>query len=230
MRRLIVTGVLLLVLLGGWGAKWLFTDERSPLFKPVEHYEIAGEFTYLKPEEVSQVLERYLGQSFWAIKLGAIQTELTHLDWVSQAVIKRRWPNQIYVNIEEQTPVARWGDSGLINQLGEVFYPQEHKGFEGLVQLEGELLDSAKILTMLEAFQQKLSSLGFTVVFLKHQVDGVWQLGLLNGSKIILDAQAEIRALERFILAYPQLTESLRKSPQVYDLRYSNGFIVGKTP
>ncbi len=230
MKRIILVGLVLLLLLGGWGVSWLFTDKRAPFFKPIEHYELANEFTYLQPEEVHQVLDRYLGHSFWSVNLEAIQAELTHLDWVNQVEIKRRWPNQIYVKIEEQSPVARWGDTGLINQLGEVFYPKEHKAFEELVRLEGASLDSAKILTTLGKFQQKLSSLGFTVVSLKHQVDGVWQLGLLSGSKIILDAEAEIRALERFVLAYPQLAEPLIKSPQVYDLRYSNGFIVGKIP
>ncbi|MCF6299370.1 MAG: cell division protein FtsQ/DivIB [Thiomicrorhabdus sp.] len=230
MKRLIIITVFSLVLMSAWGVSWLFTDKNAPLFKPIEHYQFAGEFTYVKPKELNQVLGRYLGHSFWAVELDVIQSELMRLDWVNQALVKRRWPNQLYVVIEEQTPFARWSDVGLVTQDGEVFYPKNREGFEHLVQVKGEPSESKKILATLETFQQELSKIDFSIDSLTHEMDGVWRVELLNGSKIILDSKESAHAISRFTLAYPQLAESLRKSPQVYDLRYSNGFIVGNSP
>jgi cell division protein FtsQ len=230
MKRFIFSILFGIVLIGAWGGAWLFTDKDAPLFKPIEHYQLASELAYVKPKEVNQVLERYLGRSFWAIELDVIQAELMRLDWVNQALVKRRWPNQLYVEIEEQAPFARWGYLGLVTQAGEVFFPKNREGFDHLVRVEGELSESENILVSLEVFQQKLSMIGFSINSLTHEMNGVWRIELLNGSQVILDAKESIHKMDLFIAAYPQLAESLRKSPQVYDLRYSNGFIVGKSP
>ncbi len=230
MKRFILIVVFLMVLVSVWGISWLFTDKNSPLFKPIERYELVGEFIHIQPKELNEVLDRYLGQSFWEIELSVIQSELTKLDWVRHAVVGRRWPNQIYVEIEEQSPVARWGDLGLITQSGEVFYPKNSAGFEHLVRLKGELSESGKVLASLRVFQEKLDAIGFRILSLTYRMGDVWRMNLLNGSQIVLDTKEGEHKLNRFVAAYPQLAESLRKSPQRYDLRYSNGFIVGKSP
>ena len=221
--------ILVAVLLSAWGTVWLFSDQASPLFKPIEHYELAGELSFLEPEEVDQVLGHYFGTSFWQIELNTIQSELIRLEWVSQAVVKRHWPNRIYVEIKEQRPVARWGSSALINQEGEIFSPKKYDEFDSLVLLEGEPDDAKKILSAFSSFQEQLTNVGFTISSLKHQLDGVWRIKLVNGSEIILDSKEGGHKLETFIMAYPQLVKTLRKSAQAYDLRYSNGFIVGKS-
>ncbi len=226
-RSLII--LVIIALLSAWGISWLFSDKASPLFKPIEHYELAGDLHFLQAEEVDQVLSHYFGASFWQVELDVVQSELLRLEWVSQAVVKRHWPNRLYVEIEEQVPVARWGNAGLINQAGSVFFPKEYEGFEYLILLEGEQQNAQKILSALTLFQEILNSIGFTILSLKHQLDGVWWITLTNGSEIILDSKAYGHKLETFVAAYPQLVKTLRKSAQVYDLRYSNGFIVGKT-
>ncbi len=226
-RRSLV--ILVVIFLSAWGISWLFSDKASPLFKPIEHYELAGDLHFLQAEEVDQVLSHYFGASFWQVELDVIQSELVRLEWVSQAVVKRHWPNRLYVEVEEQVPVARWGGAGLINQVGVVFFPKERTGFDQLILLEGEREDAKKILSALALFQETLSSIGFTISSLRHQLDGVWRITLANGSEIVLDSKEYDHKLETFVAVYPQLVKTLRKSAQVYDLRYSNGFIVGKT-
>jgi len=225
-RRSLV--VLVVIFLSAWGISWLFSDQASPLFKPIEHYELAGDLHFLQAEEVDQVLSHYYGVSFWQVELDVIQSELVRLEWVSQAVVKRHWPNRLYIEVVEQVPVARWGDTGLINQMGELFFPKEHNEFAHLILLEGEREDAHKVLSALTLFQKTLNPIEFTISSLKHQLDGGWRITLANGSKIILGSKASGHKLETFVSAYPQLVKSLRKSAQVYDLRYSNGFIVGK--
>ncbi len=228
MRRFALVALLSTVVLGVGGVSWLFTHQDSPLFKPMKQYRLLSELTFVTPVEVDRIVSQSLGQSFWDVKLDVIQAELTRLDWVRAAQVKRHWPDQLSVSIEEQQPVARWGDSALMNQAGDVFYPNALNGFEDLVLLEGALSDSAMILMQLEAFQAVLHEIGLTITALEQQLDGVWRIRLLDGSRIILDAKEAMHKLALFVAAYPQLSDGLRKSPQRYDLRYSNGFIVGK--
>ncbi len=228
MQRVLRSAVLISILGGVVVATWFLMQEDSPLFRPIQQYELVSEIQHVKPAEIDGVMRHYLGRSFWEVELEAIQSELTRLDWASSALVKRSWPDQLYVSIKEQVAVARWEQTGLVNQAGVVFYPKELDGFNNLVVLAGELGDSAKILVRLSAFQSKLTAIGFTIAALSLQLDGIWQINLLDGSKIILNQTEDDAKLNQFVRAYPKLSKALRNSPQVYDLRYSNGFIVGK--
>jgi cell division protein FtsQ len=64
---------------------------------------------------------------------------------------------------------------------------------------------------------------------LEQQLDGVWRIQVLDGPMIVIDQQHSQQKLSRFLAAFPQLNPQLRKSAQVFDLRYSNGFIVGNS-
>lgn len=227
MQRVVRSAVWLSILGALVAVTWLLMQEDSPLFKPIQQYELVSDIQHVKPAEIDAVMQRYLGRSFWDVELETIQSELTRLDWVSSASVKRSWPAQLYVSIQEQKPVARWGQAGLVNQAGLVFYPNNLAGFNNLVVLEGQLADSAKILVRLSKFQTALKSIKFTISALSLQLDGIWKISLLDGSKIKLDKTDDNARLDQFVRAYPKLSMALRKSPQVYDLRYSNGFIVG---
>lgn len=228
MRRALLSAVLLSILGTLFAVAWLLVQEDSPLFRPIQQYELVSEIQHVKPVEIDAVMQHYLGRSFWEVELETIQSELTRLDWVSSALVKRSWPAQLYVSIQEQKPVARWEQAGLVNQAGVVFYPNDLAGFDNLVVLEGQLADSAKILVRLSTFQRALKSIEFTISALSLELDGIWKVSLLDGSKIILNMTDDDVKLEQFVRAYPKLSMALRKSPQVYDLRYSNGFIVGE--
>lgn len=228
MPRLLRSTILLSLLGGLIFVTWLLVQEGSPLFRPIQQYELVSEIQQVKPAEIDNIMQRYLGRSFWEVELETIQSELTRLDWVSSALVKRSWPAQLYVSVQEQKPVARWQQTGLVNQAGIVFYPNDLTAFNNLVVLNGSLADSAKILVRLSKFQTVLKPIKFTIAALSQQLDGIWEINLLDGSKIILDKKDDDAKLDQFVRAYPKLSMALRKSPQVYDLRYSNGFIVGQ--
>lgn len=221
----IVRALLIIMVLSAIG--WLVAQNSSLLFKPVKTYQIVTPLTNVKTSDIDLIMRPYLGQSFWDLSLESIQAELTRLDWVAQATVKRSWPDRVYVSIEEQKPVARWGQAGLVNHSGTVFYPRDMSLFADFVLLDGPLEASAQMLLHLKQYQTQLEPLGFTIAGLKRQVDGVWRVQLLNGYELVLDANQSDASIQRFMRAYPKLSADLRKSATVYDLRYSNGFIVG---
>ncbi|GKT11686.1 MAG: cell division protein FtsQ [Thiomicrorhabdus sp.] len=229
MKRNILGGVLLMTLLGLIVSVWFLFQKGSILFRPIQSYVMLTDIEYVKATEIDAVMDSYLGLSFWDVDLEKIQSILTRLDWVSSALVKRSWPDKLYVSLYEQKPVARWGESGLVNHEGAVFYPKNLTGFSNLVTLNGQLSESSSLLLALSAFQKELNKIQFTVSFLTRQLDGVWRISLHNGSQIIVESQGSEDKLGVFVKAYPKLSKALRKSPQIYDLRYSNGFIVGKS-
>jgi cell division protein FtsQ len=216
--------LLILILLGalGWlGVKWETSSQR-----PIDDYQLTQPLKQLTQAEIDAVMQPYLGASFWGVELNKIQADLQRLDWVSQAVVKRSWPDQLKITLIEQQPVARWGEDGLINQHGEVFFPRSINGFEQFVRLDGRLENAAALLLKLAQFQQALKALDWAVARLHEAANGVWEIEMANGTRLILDRRDETHKLQRFIASYGQLQDSLRNSAQVFDLRYSNGFAV----
>ena len=61
------------------------------------------------------------------------------LPWVASASVRRQWPNQLQIVINEHQAVARWKNDILINGNGELFRPADiPEGMaQSLVQLQG---------------------------------------------------------------------------------------------
>jgi cell division protein FtsQ len=220
---LLILLIFVLALLG-----WLFTQKSSPLYQPIQAYQLVTPTAQVSSDEIDKVVKPYLGHSFWDIALNQIQADLTRLDWVRSSEVKRKWPDLLYISITEHVPVARWGESGLVNRSGNVFFPHEITGFENLVRLDGQLEDSQTVLRKFIALQQQFKALDLTIEAVSLSPDKVWNIHILNGPEIVLDSLDYQQKLKRFILAYPKLDSAMRKSARTYDLRYSNGFIVAK--
>jgi len=216
----------LLILLGVGLLVWFILKQEMSSERPIQQVKITTALQQLSQQEIDEVLKPYVGNSFWEVDLNKIQSDLTRLDWISQAVVKRSWPDQLIITIEEQTPVARWGDEGLINHKGEVFFPASVAGFENFVLLEGRLESANQVLAKLAEFQVILNGLNWSIAQMKELVDGGWQIDVLDGPRLLIAKNDDAAQLFRFVRAYGQLKNGLRNSAQVYDLRYSNGFSV----
>lgn len=220
------TLILALILLGLVG--WMSTQKNSPFYQPIQSYELLTPIQQVTQAEIDKAVKPYLGSSFWDIPLNKVQAGLTQLDWVKSSQVKREWPNLLYISIEEQTPVARWGQSGLVNRSGEVFFPQSISGFKNLVKLNGTLDESEKVLRHFIRLQNQFKELNLTIKSLELSPDKIWHISFLNGPSVVLDSLNYEHKLQRFIKAYPKLDLDMRKSARIYDLRYSNGFIIAK--
>ncbi len=224
-KRAFQISVLIIALVGMISIVWLLTQKHSPLYQPIQDYELTTPLKQLSKAEIDKSIAPYLGGSFWEIPLDKIQAELTRMDWIKSAEVKRKWPNLLYVSVVEQTPVARWNENGLINGAGEVFFPADISGYENLVLIEGELNDSSEILSKFIGLQNQLNVLNMTIEKLSFQNE-VWKIQILKGPQIIVDSSGYETKIHRFIRALPKIDKGLRNSARVYDLRYSNGFIV----
>lgn len=61
---------------------------------------------YAPRREVLAVFEPDFGRSVYQVPLQERRRQLMLIDWVRQATVRRRWPNQLLVSIEERRPVA----------------------------------------------------------------------------------------------------------------------------
>lgn len=203
-------------------AVWIFFSPARVLTEA----QLNGELERVSSETVQKIVQPYIGESFWRVDLEKLHADLLRLEWVYKAEVKRRWPNKVIMTIEEQKPVARWGEDGLLNQSGDIFYPHDIAPFKDWVALEGNPLQSRQLLHDLVTFQATFKSLNWTIDALKQQPDGSWSIHFLSGVTVLLDSEDWQAKLSRFTRALPKTKQALRKFAQVFDLRYSNGFVI----
>ncbi|WP_130536937.1 cell division protein FtsQ/DivIB [Thiomicrorhabdus indica] len=231
--RKIFWGVVILLLLSGLVA-WQLSEKRltdssgeqSWFSYPLADYEILTQTKQVNREQIDEVLKPYIGQSFWDLPLPEIQSKLMRLDWVVSAKVSRNWPDLLGVVITEQEAIARWGENGLVNQSGEVFYPTSMDGYDDYVLLDGDLQFAVLVSQRFSEIAPLFSQHDLWIESLVLLDEQVWELQIFQGPLIRFSEGVWREEIERFLLAYPELKSDFRNSAVYYDLRYSNGFVM----
>ena len=155
LQRLASVGVVLLVLAGGLLAL------RVALDRPVEQVAISGRFQRVQPVDVEKAVRGALqGDGMVAVDLARIAQAVEAIAWVDRASVARSWPSGLRVQVVEQKPVARWGESGLVNMRGEVFVQDVQHIPSELPQLVGPPGFEAEMTARCLAAQARLEQAG----------------------------------------------------------------------
>jgi cell division protein FtsQ len=127
----------------------------------------------------------------------------------------------------EQVPVARWGDKGLLNQLGEIFTPDTLSDVDvsSLIQLSAVNPEPREVLTMLTNLLQRINPYGLHVEKIHRQADGSWHVWLVGGEEWLLSAQQSLAAVDQLLLLYGSIPKQEKGNMRI-DFRYRDGFAV----
>ena len=188
-------------------------------------------------DELLALVNSQLDKGFWQLDLLELKANLESHSWVRQAVIRRQWPNQLVIGIDEYVAVARWNEDYLLSATGHVFLPSEITAFTHLPRLKVESFGSdqqqgasretiKQAVTWFNQFQKPLTNFGLSVVEQSQLEDGDFILLLSNGLTLVLGADQVTNRFDRFLsLLDGALIEQL-DDIEVIDLRYVNGLSV----
>lgn len=187
--------------------------------------------------ELLALLEQELDQGFWQVDLLQLKASLESHAWVRQAVIRRQWPNQLVIGIDEYVAVARWNDSYLLSATGDVFLPSQTAVFSHLPLLRVKLIDVEQqqsptretiqqAVTWFNQFQKPLTDYGLSVVEQTQSLEGDFSLVLSNGLILVLGADQVVDRFDRFLTLLDGRLMSELDDIKVVDLRYVNGLSV----
>ena len=205
---------------------------------PVSRVTLSGDFKHLNEQAVQEHLEPYIGVGFLNTDLRELKGHIEKLAWVHSATVKRVWPGEFYVQIEEQVPVSYWNENGLLNAQGELFTPQYMDKTWPLPVLRSKAnkdqQERQEILNLLAYIQNELAVFKLQIVSLEQGLRGDWVLQLDNGIKVILGKvdllSNELRSLDNKLERVGKLlmNEAVVKieTIQSLDTRYPNGIAV----
>lgn len=202
----------LLLALMGWVAQ-------RPMFQ-IQRAVVSGDLQQVDRDLVMKRAHALRG-NFFTVDLNAAAAELRTIPWVRSVNLRRLWPNGLEVQVEEQHPLAYWGDDQLVNTWGEVFVA-DYAG--ALPRVDGPPGSGQEIAREMQQFNRELEPIGRRVEALDLSERRAWTLRLDNGLTLSLGRDNIHERLTRFVGVYPIVFKEDSPRNALVDLRYSSGF------
>ena len=169
--------------------------------------------------------------NFFTANLEQVRTTFESVPWVRRATVRREWPNQLIVSVEEHEALGTWGEDGrLLSVKGDVFTANlaeaddEHElpAFEGPEGSEKEVLARfAQLRSWFAPIKLAPQSLSLSSRY-------AWTVRLDNGMSVALGREQDANTLrhrvDRLVAVYPQLVARLQEGRiDTIDMRYPTG-------
>ncbi len=216
-------------------------DKQFETVLPVNQVTVKGSFNHLSRSEIEQVVLNNIKGGFFTLDLAAARESLLQKPWVKSVSVRRRWPAELMVDVEEKRAVAYWNQTSLISAQGEVFSPSPMPSLILLPKMYGPEGQHKKVWLFMNRIYQPLAQLDFEVTELKLDERRAWQLVLsdLSGLSKAASTDAGNRTLivnlgryetdsrfDRFIRVFASAGGTALRKIAAIDMRYPNGFAV----
>ena len=221
-KKYIISFISLLVLL----IIILKTNNREIFHFPIKNV-TSSELINVNKDDISNAVEYLYSKSFFDIDLNYLKNKLEKIEWVRKINVRRSYPNEIIIDIEEHTPILIWNNKMYINMYGEKFNVSKiDKNIPLLISDESRINE---VFTYFKLFNEKLSSrkLDFKITKIMENEIRSLTISLSSGINIQLGSKDVNNKILLFFEIYKSLnTRDLNKIRYI-DMRYSNGFSVG---
>jgi cell division protein FtsQ len=215
------------------GALW--TLIKNPIFALTDIM-ITGDVQHNNAVTIKANVAPALLGNFFTLDLTGARHAFETVPWVRKAVVERRFPNQLLVQLEEHQAVAFWGsgaDSKLLNSAGEVFVANTADlDNEAMPRLLGPDTESVQVLAMYRSLSPQFEAVKLPIKEMELSGRGSWRITLDTGSEIELgrgSVQEVGVKVKRFLSTLTHVlgrVERKLSALESADLRHENGYAV----
>lgn len=198
--------------------------------QPVRNVLVEGETHYLDKIELASALATGINSQLLSQSLVGLQELAMENPWVRSVQIRREWPPAISVKVTEQVPVARWGNKGLLNQQGDIFWPKDERSYDELPLLSGPATETQRLMAKYHELSRLFQESSVKMTGLTMEARGAWTIWLDNGIEVIVGREQMKARLLRFLHLYKTELEHQAKNIERVDIRYTNGAAVKWRP
>ena len=223
LRLLALIALLAALYIGGQRASdWLL----DPAVFPLRHIKIKGEIHYLKPETLSTLLGKHLGENFFRLDLREVHQALSAEAWVEHIELRRLWPDTLEVRVLERAPYALWSSGEMVDVKGKRFRPDSIPTPERWPLLSGPDGHELNLIARYAEANALTAKANLRIRKLRQDERRAWWIELDNGIELSLGREAFMPRLQRFTSLYPKVLAARALEIARVDLRYANGFAV----
>ena len=220
-KKYIISFITLLILL-----IIIKTNNSEIFYFPIKKV-TSSELINVNKDDISKAVKYLYSKSFFDIDLNYLKNKLEKIEWVRTINVRRSYPNEVIIDIEEHTPILIWNNKMYINKYGEKFKVSKiDKNIPILISDESRINE---VFSYFELFNDKLSSrkLDFKITEIVENEIRSLTITLSSGINIQLGSKDINNKIPLFFEIYKSLnTRDLNKIRYI-DMRYSNGFSVG---
>jgi cell division protein FtsQ len=231
-----VSGVLFVLALLAVVSSFSFWFASQPMFI-IRDVEVRGSqkhpLQHVSASLIKNAVNKELAshQYFFEIPIESIRTTFEQLPWVRLASVRRVWPNKLEIEVEEHVASAVWGDGRLVNMQGELFSANLAEAEENgpLPAFSGPDEASAQVLRRYAELVVWLAPLHVKPESVSLSTRHAWTVRLDDGTTLLLGREQGVAMedrINRWVSSVPRLQARLVSKPELYDLRYPNGFAV----
>jgi cell division protein FtsQ len=168
--------------------------------------------------------------NFFTANLEQVRTAFESVPWVRRATVRREWPDQLIVAVEEHEALGTWGEDGrLLSVKGDVFTANLAEADEdhALPEFEGPEGSEKEVLARFAELRAWFAPVKLAPESLSLSSRYAWTVKLDNGMSVALGREQDRNTLknrvQRLVGIYPQLIARLADGIDSIDMRYPNG-------
>lgn len=205
---------------------WVAGKMADPATLPIRSVKVEGDFNYLSTATLQALVAANVKGGFFTVKVGEIRNAVLSAPWVKEVTVRKLWPDTLYLKIQEQSAVTRWGNTGFLNQKGELFEPEDVGRPQGLIRLSGPSGTHKKVFEKYKKLMGLLSPNKRSVAWVELNDRRGWSFGIKDGPTVVIGNKDVDERLWKYVSNVEELIgEEIGMIAQV-DLRYSNGFTI----
>jgi cell division protein FtsQ len=174
------------------------------------------------------VIGKFKG-NFFTANLEQVRVAFESVPWVRRATVRREWPDQLIVAIEEHEPLGTWGEDGrLLSVKGDVFTANlaEAEEDHALPAFDGPEGSEKDVLARFGQLRTMFAPVKLTPEALSLSSRYAWTVKLDNGMQVALGREVDHNTMrervQRLVKIYPQLAARV-PDIETIDMRYQNG-------
>jgi cell division protein FtsQ len=175
--------------------------------------------------------------NFFTTNLEQVRTTFEAVPWVRRATVRREWPNQMIVQVEEHEALGTWGEDGrLLSVKGDVFTANlaEADDDHELPAFDGPQGSEHEVLARFSELRGWFAPVRLVPLSLSLSNRYAWTVRLDNGMSVALGREHDKDTLKtrvkRLVGVYPQLVARLQEGRiDTIDMRYPNGLALASS-
>jgi cell division protein FtsQ len=202
----------------------LFVVVHLPIF-PLREVRVEGNLSHVNREQIKLIVAKHLKGNFFTLNLERTRDAFEKLPWARSVSVRRRWPDQIVVGVEEHQALARWGNLALVNTHGEIFHAASDAVLPVFYGPGDGVLEVTKGYA---AFEKILQPANLNIAQVRLSPRRAWEIKTQDGMQIAVGRVDMTKRLEKFAKGYITTLSQLNVKVAYADLRYPNGFAVRK--
>jgi len=173
--------------------------------------------------------------NFFTTNLESVRQSFESVPWVRRASVRREWPDQLIVALEEHEALGTWGEDGrLLSTKGESFTANLAEAEEDhvLPEFDGPEGSEKEVLSRYAELTSWFAPLKLVPQALSLSSRYAWTVKLNNGMSVALGREQTSTTLkervDRLMGIYPQLEANV-PDIETIDMRYQNGLALSAT-